>query len=312
MPYTGPMHFDLNLKQLKVFYYVAKNLSFTKAAEELFVTQPAVTMQVDSLERHYGIRFFTRDKKGLILTEAGSILYSYAERIMPLAFEADQIMLNLKTHPQGVLRLGTTKTWARVLMPSYILGFQQRYPDIRIQLDEGSSEEMAASVLYGRNDLAIVGRVSYDPRLEVIAFPGHELDELVLAVHPDHPLASSDALGPTDLEGVPFIMREQGSGVRQVVTRYVEEKGLRPSVLLEAGSVPFIKDLIRQGAGVSVLTRISIEEEVRTGTIRALSFGEGGLWVHVDLVVLREGYRPFAVGEFLGFLAERSGALGGS
>lgn len=299
------MRFDLNLKQLKVFYYVAKHLSFTKAAEELFVTQPAVTMQVDALERHYGTRLFTRDKKGLGLTEAGSILFTYAERIMLLAFEADQSLLNLTTHPQGVLRLGTTKTWARVLMPTYILGFQERFPDISIQLDEGSSAEMAMSVLYGRNDVAIVGRVPYDDRLEVVPFPGHEIDELVLAVHPDHPLAALASVTLKDLEATPLILREKGSGIRQVVMAEVEGQGLSLSVLLEASSVPFIKDLVAKGAGVSILTRISVDEEVRAGHIRAVSFAGNGLQVHVDMILPREGYRSFAVRAFLTYLAEK-------
>jgi len=302
--YYGSMRFDLNLKQLKVFYYVAKHLSFTKAAEDLFVTQPAVTMQVDALERHYGTRFFTRDKRGLGLTEAGSILFTYAERIMLLAFEADQSLLTLKTHPHGVLRLGTTKTWARVLMPAYILGFQERYPDISIHLDDGSSEEMALSVLYGRNDVAIVGRVPYDDRLEVVPFPGHEVDELVLAVHPKSPLAEKTTVVLADIQSVPLILRERGSGIRHVVMAAVEEQAVSLSVLLEAGSVPFIKDLVAKGAGVSILTRISVEDEVRAGDLCAISFAGEGLWVHVDTVVPREGYRSFAVRAFLQYLAE--------
>lgn len=298
------MHFDLNLKQLKVFYYVAKNLSFTRAAEELFVTQPAVTMQVDALERHYGTRLFTREKKSLALTEAGSLLFSYAERIMMLAFEADQSLLNLRAHPRGVLHIGTTKTWARVLMPSYILGFQERFPDIHLSLDEGSSHEMAASVLYGRNDLAIVGRVPYDPRLEVIPFPGHEIDELVLAMHPEHPLADRESLFLADIQHEPLILREQGSGIRHVITRQAEEEGLSLNIMLEASSTPFIKDLVSRGAGISILTRISVEEEVRGGLLSRVSFADGGLWVHVDIVVPREGHRSAAVRSLLEFLQE--------
>jgi DNA-binding transcriptional LysR family regulator len=284
------MRFDLNLKQLKTFYYVAKNLSFTRAAEELFVTQPAVTMQVDALERHYGTRLLTREKKNLALTEAGALLFSYAERIMLLAFEADQAMLNLRTHPRGVLHIGTTKTWARVLMPSYILGFQERFPDIHINLDEGSSEEMAASVIYGRNDLAIVGRVPYDARLEILPFPGHETDELILAVHPDHPLATRTAVSFADIQGEPLILREQGSGIRHVIVRQAEEQGLNLNVLLEAS-----------------LTRISAEEEVKAGIIAAVSFAEGGLWVHVDMALPREGHRTAAVRSLLEYLTETAG-----
>ena len=159
------MYFDLNLKHLKVFYYVAKHLSFTRAAQELFVTQPAVAMQIDALEKHYGVRFFTRHKRQLALTEAGEALYEYAERIMQMAFEAHRTILDMKEYPSGVLKMGTTKTWARYLMPTYILRFQKLFPEIQIELQDGSSEDMAMSVIYGQNDVAIVARVPFDSRL---------------------------------------------------------------------------------------------------------------------------------------------------
>lgn len=302
------MHFDLNFKQLKAFYYVAKHLSFTRAAEDLFVTQPAVTMRVDALERHFGMRFFNRDRKHLSLTEEGAVLFSYAERIMLLAHEADHAMHDLHEHPRGILRLGTTKTWARVLMPRYITGFHSRFPDIRIQLDEGSSEEMAMSVSYGRNELAIVGRVAYGPDLEAIPFAGHDTDELVLVCDPSHPLAEMEAVNVEDLAGLPLILREAGSGIQQMLMRLAADRGLQLEVLLEASSVPFIKDLVAKGVGVSVLTRISLEDEVQAGTLRAIPFTDGGLWMHVDIVVARGGYRSAAVTSFLDYLAATSEA----
>ena len=300
------MHFDLNFKQLKAFYYVAKHLSFTRAAEDLFVTQPAVTMRVDALERHFGMRLFSRDKKHLALTEEGAVLFSYAERIMLLANEADHAMHDLHEHPRGILRLGTTKTWARVLMPRYITGFHSRYPDIRIQLDEGSSEEMAMSVSFGRNELAIVGRVVYPPDLEAIPFAGHETDELVLVCDPANPLAGRESVHLEEVADLPLILREQGSGIQQMLLRLAADRGLTQRVLLEASSVPFIKDLVAKGVGLSVLTRISVVDEVQAGTLAAVPFSEGGLWMHVDIVVAREGYRSAAVTSFLEYLAATS------
>lgn len=107
-----------------------------------------------------------------------------------------------------------------------------------------------------------------------------------------------------DIQSVPLILRERGSGIRQVVMAAAEEQGVSLSVLLEAGSVPFIKDLVTKGAGVSILTRISVEDEVRAGDVCAISFAGEGLWVHVDIVVPRDGYRSFAVRAFLQYLAD--------
>jgi DNA-binding transcriptional LysR family regulator len=301
------MYFDLNLKHLKVFYYVAKHLSFTRAAQELFVTQPAVAMQIDALEKHYGVRFFTRRKRQLALTEAGEALFEYAERIMQLAFEAHRTILDMKEYPCGVLKLGTTKTWARYLMPSYILQFQKRFPEIQIELQDGSSEDMAMSVIYGQNDMAIVARVPYDPRLEVIPFPGREKDELVLVVHPKHRLARRKRISLREIVEEPLIIRGRGSGIREVVMHRAEDLGLTLNIMLEAGSVDFIKAMVMQGAGVTILTTISVEEYVRNGTLKAVHLAEPAMWLDVDLVVRKEGYRPFAVRSFLDFLLESNG-----
>jgi DNA-binding transcriptional LysR family regulator len=110
-----------------------------------------------------------------------------------------------------------------------------------------------------------------------------------------------------DIQGEPLILREQGSGIRHVIVRQAEEQGLNLNVLLEASSVPFIKDLVSRGAGVSILTRISAEEEVKAGIIAAVSFAEGGLWVHVDMALPREGHRTAAVRSLLEYLTETAG-----
>jgi DNA-binding transcriptional LysR family regulator len=300
------MQFELNLKQLRLFYHVARNLSFTKAAQEMFITQPAVQMQVTNLERQYGVLLFERKNRKITLTEAGASLYSYARQIMTLAFEAEQMLMNLKEHPCGILRLGTTQTWARYLMPTYVLLFQKRFPEIRIQLAEGSSEEMAASVVQGVNDVAIVGRVPYVDALEAMPFPGHERDELMVTVSPRHRLAARSAIDLAELRGEPMILRERGAGTRQVVTQYFEERGFSPTVLLEAASAPFIKDLVAKGAGVSILTKVSLEESIRSGALKGISLEGGGLFLPIDIVFQRRGSRAPAARAFLDFLLEQS------
>ena len=298
------MYFDMNLKHLRVFYYVAKDLNFTKAAQELFVTQPAVAMQIDALEKHYGIPLFSRRKRQLALTEAGEALYEYAERIMQLAFEAHRTLIDMKEFPSGVLRLGTTKTWARYLMPSYIMAFQHRYPEIQIELSDGTSEDMIFSVLHGQNDVAIVARMPLDQRLESMPFPGHEQDQLVLVVHPKHRLAHRKKIFLRELTAENLILRGRGSGIREAILHSASEYGVHLNVILEAGSAEFIKAMVAQGAGVSILTMLSVEEEERGGRIRSVPLADPGLWLNIDVVTRREGYRSNAVRSFLTFLKE--------
>jgi DNA-binding transcriptional LysR family regulator len=295
---------EINPKQLKVFYHVARSLSFRKAADDLFVTQPAARMQVDALEEHCGAKFLSREGRKLELTEAGHALYRYAERLVELLSEAEQTISNIKSHPRGSLRLGTTKTWARYLMPLYMLRFHRLYPELDIQLEEGSSNEMALNVSHGLNDIAIVGRVAYDDDLEVIPFPGQHADELVLVVRPDHPLAGRETISAEDLKSERLILKEKGSGTREVTDQHFRAKGFEPSTLLEASSAPFIKDLVRRGAGISILTYLSIEEEERQGRLVGISFEDEGLWLNIDIVLKGTGHRSGAAREFLGFLLE--------
>ncbi len=302
--------FDLNLKQLKVFYYVAKYLSFTRAAQDLYVTQPAVAMQIDALEKHYDVQLFSRKKRRLALTEAGEALYEYAEKIMQLAYEAHRSLIDLKEYPTGILRVGTTKTWARFLMPSYILGFQRKYPEIQIDLEDGTSEEMAFSVLYGQNDMAVVARMAYDPRLESMPFPGHETDRLVAVMHPKHPLARRKKVALKELRDEPLLLRGKGSGIRELVLGMAKDQGIELSVLLEAGSADFIKAMVAQGAGVSVLTTIAVSEAVARGMVRAIPLSDQGTWLSIDIVMRKEGYRPVPVRLFTEYLKALSGSEG--
>jgi DNA-binding transcriptional LysR family regulator len=305
---TPPPALDLNLKQLKTFYFVAKHLSFTRAARDLFVTQPAVTMQIDALEQHCETRFFSREKKHLKLTEAGAVLFRYAEQIVGLAREAEQAICEFRINPHGVLRIGTTKTFARYLMAPLILHFHQAHPKIRILLNEGSSKELAAALTTGAIDLAVVGRVPYDSRLEATPFPHRATDEMVVALAPGHPLAGAGALSLVDIQREPLLLREKGSGTRHLILQRFQEQGLSPNILLEASNVDFIKDLVERGAGIGILGRMSVEDDLRRGSLVAVPLTDEGFRIHIDLLLPREGYRPVAARAFLAFLLEGEGA----
>jgi DNA-binding transcriptional LysR family regulator len=298
------VHLDLNPKQMKAFYYAAKHLSLTRASEELFVTQQAVAMQLKCLEGYLGTPLFLRKNKRLELTEAGSLLYVYAERMMRAVLEAQEALDDM-TRTRGILRIGTTKTLARYLMPSYILLFQQRRPEIHLQLSDGTSRELMEGVLSGRLDLAVVGRVDYDPNLDFMPIPGREADELLLIVAPEHPLCLLDAVGLNQLTDEGFILLTRGSGTRSTLERALDELGLKLNVILEAGNPDFIKDLVRKGLGVTVLSRISVEDDVRRETLAAVPFRDGGLHVELDVLFLRGGFRRPAISQFLAFLEDR-------
>ncbi|MCU0580070.1 MAG: LysR family transcriptional regulator [Desulfobacterota bacterium] len=204
----------MNINQLKIFYVSGKQQSFSAAAEELFLTQPAVTMQVRQLEDYFQVALFHRHGKKIELTEAGRLLHRYARRIFDLTAAAERAVWELKELETGTLKVGTTKTYAKHLMPALISSFQEQHPGMRVILDEGSSAEIAHSLLVRKNELALIAKASYPQPLKVLSFAQ---EELVLIMGRFHPLARSR---------IDFIKElvETGKGISFVVRSAVEEE----------------------------------------------------------------------------------------
>ncbi|MEW6113762.1 MAG: LysR family transcriptional regulator, partial [Thermodesulfobacteriota bacterium] len=176
---------DLNLNQLKAFYYAASCGSITRAAEKLFITQPAVSLQIRALEDRHSVQLFVRRKKKLELTPSGKLLYQVAEKIFGLVEDAERVLDQAHDFAEEVLRIGSSKQLVRHLLSRYISAFRTAFPRVRIQISEGSSEEMLANIRENRNDIAIVGRLPYQENLEVIPFIE---DALVVLTSPTHRL----------------------------------------------------------------------------------------------------------------------------
>ncbi len=276
---------DLNLTQLKAFYFAATYGSFTQAAEKLFITQPAVSMQVKALETYYGVQLFVRRKKELQLTNVGQDLFQISKKIFGMVKEAEQLLELSGVHKPEVLKIGSTKTLVRYVLAQYISTFQKSYPRVQIQIDDGSSREMVQSVLRNENDLAIVGRVPYDDSLQVIPFFE---DELVLIAAPSHPLCNKAVVSIEDLKGESLILREKGSGTRELVERVLEKTSLVSSAFIESGNADFIKELVRIGDGITLLAEMGADEHVNRGDLRILPLKEGSFRLKIDIVYSKD------------------------
>jgi len=161
---------ELNLNQLRAFYVASTCGSISLAAERLFISQPAVSMQIKAMEEQFRTRLLIRKKRGLELTETGQKVFKISEKIFGLVAEVERLLTTTHEDARSILKIGSTKTLVRYLMGRYIFEFREAYPTVQIQIDEGSSEEMIRSVLEDRNDLAIVGRLKYADKLKVIPF----------------------------------------------------------------------------------------------------------------------------------------------
>ena len=293
---------DLSLNQLRAFYYTANSGSITRAADRLFITQPAVSLQIKALETQCGVLLFHRTKKTLQLTESGKRLYQVAIKIFSLVGEAERILSEESKFISDPLRIGSTKTLVRHFLAAYISRFRKAFPKIQIQVDEGSSEEMLKSLLENRNDLAIVGRLPYHEQLKAVPFIQ---DELVLLAAPGHPLCSKENVSIEDLKGENLILREKGSGTRRVIDRVFEEKNFFYSAFIETGNVDFLKEMVRTGNGVTMLARMGADRDLASGNLIALPLREGPFILDIDIVINRERTLSHADEEFLKVLMDR-------
>ena len=273
---------QINLNHLRIFYHAAKESNLTKAAEALFVTQPAVTMQIKALEQYLGVPLFRRRGKYLELTSEGSVLYKYAEKIFSIVDEMEHALKGFASLTHGSLTIGTTRSFARHLMPRLLSGYQEKFPGIKVSLEVGSSREIAEGVAAFKYDLAIIGRIPLPGKVKAIPF---KPEEFCVVASPHHPLATKGAVSWQELEKEPIIIREPGSGSRHLMLSLLESRGVKPSVLLEAGSVEFIKEYVLQGRGISFLYKPEIEREEQLGLLKPLKLVDGPIYIETIIVV---------------------------
>jgi len=275
----------LNLKQLQAFYLIAKRGSCTKAAEELNVTQPAVTIQIKSLEKSLDLKLIQHFGEKSEMSEAGKLLYSYAQKIFNLVVEAEEEMKDFKKLIKGTLRVGATKNYARYIMPFLIYKFQERFPKIKVILDEGNSDDVARSVLELKSEVAFIARVNLDQRLRSIPF---STVEFVLVASPQHRFSKRKSIYLKELNGEPVILREKGSGSRAAILKKFAEYGIKPSTIIEAGSLDFIVGWAEQGKGVSFMFEPDIKKELERGILKIIPIEEGNILFHTDIFFLNE------------------------
>lgn len=290
--------------QLKTFRVVALRQSFTRAAEELHMSQPAVSAQIQVLEKYCGVKLFARLGKKVALTEAGEILFSYAERILNLTDEAKQAIDELKGLKRGRLRIGASFLVGVYIMPQILGRFKTRYPDVEVSLQMRQAQAVVKMVLSNAVDLGVVGAAVEDPRLVVKPLLS---DELLAIVPADHPWAGRKAVRPEELKQQPFILSEQGSATRKIVEEQLGQVGVNPEVAMELGNIEAVKKAVEAGLGISIMSRCAASGEVEAGRLRFLRVLEVNLRRDVNLVYHKDKHFSSALGAFWAFLTEQQG-----
>lgn len=275
----------MNFNHLRIFYESAKELSFSRAAERLFISQPAVSIQMKQLEDMLQVKLFNKVGNKIFLSEAGKLLLEYAQKIFELENEAEKAINEVKEVKKGALHIGTTKTYARYLMPNYISHFHALYPGVSIHLSEGSSLEMIQSLFNMQNELAIVASTEYPKPLHSIAF-GNE--EVLLVASPDHVLSKKDSITMRELARFPLVMREEGSATRKAVMDMFKKMRLAPTILYEASNLEFIKELLEKGEGASFIVRSAVEKEIAQGILKEIAISDVSITMNTNIAYISE------------------------
>jgi DNA-binding transcriptional LysR family regulator len=275
----------LNLHLLRIFAAVAELGSFSRAATTLYISQPAVSKAVAELERQLGIALIDRSSRAVRLTEAGALLCSYAQQLFATERAAEKALAQLQGLEAGSLAVGASSTIGIYLLLPLIGEFHRRYPQLRLFLDIGNTQQIVERLRSSPLDIAFVEGPVEVP--DLLIEPWRE-DTLVVIAPPDHPLAHG---GPVALEWLledPFVLRELGSGTREVIEATLRARGRLLRVEMELGSTEAIKRAVRAGLGLAIVSVVTIEIELAIGHLVVLDVP--------DLVMRRQLTRLSVVG----------------
>jgi len=257
----------MNIGLLKTFIAVVKHNSVSKASEEVFLTQPAVTKQIRILEREYGTKLFEKERNKLFLTEGGKVLLNYAYRILGLYNESIVAVNEQRDQVKGIVKMGSNLTLGIYILPRLIRLFGDIYPEIKFEIYLDNTEHVIGAIKRGDvnfgfigkipDDTTIINNLFYKDRLKVIISPKYGLKKRVISWK--------------DLEKIPFISRERGSDIRGTYEDWFKDRPVKLTPRMELNNTEAIKLSVQSGLGFSILPWCTIELEVRWGLLQTLS-----------------------------------------
>lgn len=288
---------------MKVFRSVAKNLSFTKASQELFVSQPAITKHIQELESCYEARLFHREGNKISLTEAGKLLLKHSEKVLDDYKQLEYEMHLLHNEFIGELKLGASTTIAQYVLPPLLANFIEKHPKVNLSLLNGNSREIETALQEHHIDLGLVEGISRLPNLKYTRFLE---DELVAVVNARNRLSLPEEITPEDLRRIPLVLRERGSGTLDVFERALSRFGIKLSslnVLMYLGSTESIKCFIEHTDCMGIISVRSICRELSAGQLRVLEIAGMPMMREFDFVQLQgkeaglaQRFMDFAIG----------------
>jgi DNA-binding transcriptional LysR family regulator len=297
----------VNFNHLAVFDAVAREGGITRAGERLRISQPAVSRQLRLLEEALGAPLVDRLPKGVRLTAAGTLLAGYSRRIFAEAAEAERAVGELQGLKRGSLTVGASTTIGIYFLPPILASYRRRFPDIDLHLEVSNTQVIQQHLVEHRVDVAVTEGFVHWPELEARVFL---VDELVPIVSPTHPLAKAKRVSLGQFCAEPLLMREKGSGTREVIEAALARKGIVVRALMDLGSTEAIKRSVAAGVGVAFVSALTVEQELHDRRLATPRLHDCRLRRSLHLVQARDRSVSTAVNAFLGILDAGARAAG--
>ncbi|QBG48263.1 LysR family transcriptional regulator [Verrucomicrobia bacterium S94] len=259
---------NLTLRQLEVFRAIARNGNVGRAAQEVSMTQSAASMALSELEKQLGVRLFDRPGRRIVLNHNGVRLLGEVDELLERAAEIEALFSSRTQAPSGLLRIGASSTIGNYLMPALIGTFSDRFPEVRVRLTIGNTEQIIGRLLNSEIDLGYVEGSCSDSRIQSSVW---REDRLVIFCAPDYPLAARPECQRKELLNESWILRESGSGTREVFERALLRHGEVLNIRYEFGHTEAVKQAVRSGMGIGCLSRLAIQDELQRGSLVELS-----------------------------------------
>jgi len=291
-------------RRLHVFHTVAQLSSFTKAANRLHMTQPAVTFQVKQLEEQFNTRLFDRNHNRITLTEAGHTVFDFADKILNLYEEMENSVGELTGEMRGVLLVGASTTIGEYLLPRVLGAFRAAYPAMKVRMNVANTRDIVQQVENNTIDIGIVEGAVHNSNL---AIRECQPDQLVAIFPRGHKLADKERIAPGELLDYQFVLREEGSGTREVLADYIREGGADPNkldIVMELGSGESVKGAVESGLGISVVSEATVRKEALLGTLEVRPL-DPALERAFSFVHQKQKFRSQAVERFYQFIQEQ-------
>lgn len=287
--------------QLEIFVTTAEQKSFTRAAELLHITPSAVSLSIKALEKKLDTKLFDRNNKYVQLTKSGQIVYTQAKEILLKYDHMRHLLSELEPSINISLSIGAAYTFGEYFLPSIIYAFNKRHSSIIPDITIHNSKTITDQVQKQELDIGFIVRSEIGDISDVDIFPFYE-DNLVIVARPDHPILKSSGIDLDLLEAETWIIREVGSGTREVTEKFFSQLGISPKKIMSFGSSQTIKESVALGLGISYLSESIVKNEIQAGTLGAISLLEYQNKSSFHYIIHRSQTQSMAIKQFREFL----------